>query len=83
MKQKDETAPGGANSFFTLVFLKTILKTVVFVSLPTLSLVAVGMVVDSSLSSAPVAILAGAALGFVVAALLVRRQIKQLRGARP
>jgi F0F1-type ATP synthase assembly protein I len=58
----------------------TIVKTILNVSVPTIVFIVLGMLSDFYFSSAPIGVLVGTGVGFAIAACLVARQIKQIRG---
>jgi F0F1-type ATP synthase assembly protein I len=80
MKQDDKKAPASVEGLkLASIFLKTIAKTTAIVFVPTLGLFGVGLIIDLVFNIMPMGELIGTALGLIIAAVLVYRQIKWLK----
>jgi F0F1-type ATP synthase assembly protein I len=79
MKQDDKNASSNAGNFFSGVFVRTILLTLIYVSIPPMVLLGAGMMLDAQFGTEPVLVIVGAVVGLVLAGLLVARQIKQVQ----
>jgi F0F1-type ATP synthase assembly protein I len=79
MKQDDKNASQDAGNFFSGVFVKTILMTLAYVSLPPMILLGAGMVADDHFGTKPVLVIVGSVVGLALAAGLVAQQIKHVK----
>ena len=78
MGQDDIKTPKGVKgSNLNSIFLAVIIKTTIFMFVPTLGLFAVGAAVDHIFKTTPIGMLVGVALGFVIAIVLIIRLIRK------
>ena len=78
MGQDDRKTPKGVQSSnLNSIFLSVIVKTTVFMFVPTLGLFGVGAAADYFFETAPVGMLIGVLVGFIIAILLIIRLIRK------